>query len=74
MTHVVVVPLIPDASDALNELEISKGHTEVDLMNAAIQLSARVERKLSEGFELAFVKRDRKGDVTDIEIAHLKKE
>ena len=71
MRHIVEVVLIPDASDALNQVTISTGHSETDAMNRAIQLAALVERKRSEGYTLAFAKISKEGDVVDLDLVKI---
>lgn len=58
----------PNSADALDQIRISKGYSETDAINRAVQLSALVERKRSEGFTLAFAKVDRNGNVEDLEL------
>lgn len=69
--HAVSVELVPNASDALNQIKISKGYTDADAINRAIQLSSLVERKLSEGFSLAFARKDKHGEVTELEVVQI---
>jgi hypothetical protein len=66
--RVIPVGLTANNADALNQVQISTGMKETDLMNRAIQLYAIIDRKLGEGFTLAFTKVDARGEVTELEL------
>lgn len=71
---IIPLQLIPDAADALNQVELSKGYSKTDAVNWSVQLAALVQRKLDEGFRLAFVKVDHRGGTSDLEVVDLEKD
>jgi hypothetical protein len=66
--NVVIAKLTPVSVNALNYIQKSRGFTETDIVNRALQASELIDRKVDDGWKLAFVKVDVEGEMTESEI------